>query len=428
MGLFERKRFVWNEPWFFQQRIRTKKAWVLFSMLLLLVAVAGGTTMYVSDPPRQPLDYLKVIGMGLGLAAAIWWVLDGANTRRQAILFEDSIVVGGDMGKYSQATTYKLSEIPFAAIVMPEASKWPERALYFLYQGEEQAIGIESRVSLTRLAQALHDAGVRIQLDGWEPNQASELERSFTWQADPRRVVERATMQVLPPDAPSMLTVGGVLEGLVWQDGAIVLGLVIAGCAVYYGYENWANLGLVQKTFLFAIPLGLLYLASQFTSRFAIAASSPGIRRMALGQFRKRAGLQLNPDPDAVIPVNIFTRDQFAKTVQHMHDVGYLQADPRCRRMLYEGKKERWCIPAASIRSLSLEEVQIGTPGQSATGQLHYYVVVHFVADGDQEFGFECTDRDFGKFDDIKRAQGGVRVFEAVESILPPQSGALGQT
>jgi hypothetical protein len=23
MGLFERKRFVWNEPWFFQQRIRT---------------------------------------------------------------------------------------------------------------------------------------------------------------------------------------------------------------------------------------------------------------------------------------------------------------------------------------------------------------------------------------------------------------------
>lgn len=102
--------------------------------------------------------------------------------------------------------------------------------------------------------------------------------------------------------------------------------------------------------------------------------------------------------------------------------MGFLQADHRDRRMLFEGKKERWCIPSGSIRSLAIEEVQVVTPGQSATGALHYYVVVRFAADQDQEYGFCYGQRDFGEFDDIKRAQGGIRVYEAFESLLSPGS------
>jgi len=34
------------------------------------------------------------------------------------------------------------------------------------------------------------------------------------------------------------------------------------------------------------------------------------------------------------------------------------------------------------------------------------------------EFGFRYAERDFGKFDDIKRAEGGIRVYEAFESLL----------
>jgi len=46
MGLFERKRFVWNEPWFFQQRIRTTKGWVIMGLLLVAVAAAVGAALY----------------------------------------------------------------------------------------------------------------------------------------------------------------------------------------------------------------------------------------------------------------------------------------------------------------------------------------------------------------------------------------------
>ena len=44
MALFERKRFVWNEPWFFQQRIRTATSWLVFALVLLAIAVIVGVS------------------------------------------------------------------------------------------------------------------------------------------------------------------------------------------------------------------------------------------------------------------------------------------------------------------------------------------------------------------------------------------------
>ncbi len=418
MGLIQRKRFVWYEPWFFQQRIRTTKSWLLFSLLLLAVGIAVGAALFLSAPPGKAINVLEVIGLSIGLAAVIWWVLDGANSRRQAILFEDSIVVGGDMGKYSMPTTYKLSEIPGAAIVMPEESKWPEPALFFHYGGEEQAIGIESKAGLRRLAQAIHDAGVSVRMDGWQPNEEREFDRAFYWQADPEQVVEKSQMETLPPGSASMMSVGGILLAIVRQSWAIVLWLLITAATVYYGYQNWNNLGLIRLALVFIIPIGAMYLAGDFTERFASASTTHGLIRMAKKQFRKREGIQMNPDANDLVAVEIFARDQFAKTIQKIREMGFLQADPRGRRMLFEGKKERWCIPARSIQSLAIEEVQSGTPGQSAAGTLNYYVVVRFAADEDQEFGFRHSGRDYGKFDDIKRAEGAIRVFEAFESLL----------
>jgi hypothetical protein len=132
MGLFQRKRFVWNEPWFFQQRIRTKKGWLIFSLVLGAIAAAVGTAVYFGAPAVRPQRLFEAVGLSLGLAAFMWWVLDGTNTRRQAVLLEDSIVVGGDMGRFSQPTSYQLSKIASAAIVLPAESKWPEPALFFI--------------------------------------------------------------------------------------------------------------------------------------------------------------------------------------------------------------------------------------------------------------------------------------------------------
>ena len=418
MGLFQRKRFVWYEPWFFQQRIRTVKSWVLFSLLLLAVGGAIGAGVFFAAPAGRPASLLEAVGLGLGASALLWWVWDGTETRRQAILFEKELIVGGDMGKYSSPTTYQLAMIPEAVIVLPDESKWPDPGLYFRYDGQEQAIGIESGTSLKRLAQALHDAGVRIHLKDWLPGEENQFEQVFSWQADPADVTGKATTETLLSGTPSLMTPVGILAAIVRQCWAIVLWLMIAGGAVYYGYQNWNNLGLLQTAMLFVVPLGTMMIAAQCTDRFACAATSQGLTRMARAQIRKRDGIQVDPDAGELIPVEIFARDQFEKTVQKIHEMGFIQADQDRRRMLFEGKKERWCLPVDSIRSVAIEEVQTGTPGQSATGTLNYYVVVRFAADEDREFGFRYAERDYGEFNDVKRAEGGIRVYETFESLV----------
>lgn len=127
-------------------------------------------------------------------------------------------------------------------------------------------------------------------------------------------------------------------------------------------------------------------------------------------------------DSDSLVAVELFTPDQFDKTIQKIHEMGFVQPDHARNRMLFEGKKQRWSIPAESIRSVSVQEVQAGTPGESATSALNYYVVVTFQAEQEMEIGFRHSDREYGEFDDIKRAQGGIEVFEAFESILAERS------
>lgn len=417
MALFERSRYVWNEPWFFQQRTRTTASWVKFILFLVACAVAVSATFYFSAPAGQPKNWLEIIGMGVGFSAAIWWLFDGVETRRQAVLHEDSLIVGGDMGKYSHPTTYKLSAIDGMAIVLPEESKWPEPALFFHYDGEEQAIGIDAKVGLQRVAQAIHDLGIPIRLDGWQPDSESAFERAYRWERQ-GDVTERATMHDLPEGTPSMMNVGGILLAIFRQCWAIGLWLALTIYLGYYGYQNWNQLGFVRMALIIAVPIAALYVAGTYTDRIATAATSFGLTKMALEQLRKREGVQVNLDSPEILPVEILELDQMEKTIQVLYEMGFLEANQTECCLFFEGKKQRWRIPAGAIISVQLEEIQTGTPGQSAMGTLNYFVVLTFQADEERKLALRDGQRDFGEYDDKKRAEGGVYVFEAIESVL----------
>ena len=422
MGLFERKRFVWNEPWFFQQRIRTAKGWAM--LLLFLSALGGGVgaILFFAAPAGAPPNLFEIIGMSLGFAAAVWYVLDGTESRRQAVLLKDKLIVGGDMGKYSVPTEYNLAKIEGMAIVKPEESKWPETALFFHYEGEEQGIGIGSKVSLTRLAQAIHDVGMPVRLDGWAPDQESEFARAFSWTSESQKATQSAKVETLPDGTIGMMNAPGIVLAIIRQCWALGLWLLLAGAAGYYAYQNWGNLGVVRMGLLIAFVIGALYVAGIYTDRIATASTSKGLIKMARNALRKRSGVEVELDSDSLVAVELFTPDQFDKTIQKVHEMGFVQPDHARNRILFEGKKQRWSIPAESIRSVSVQEVQAGTPGESATSALNYYVVVTFQAEQEMEIGFRHSDREYGEFDDIKRAQGGIEVFEAFESILAERS------
>lgn len=418
MAFLNRKQFLWNEPWFFQQRIRSKLSWLWFSLFLLGIGVVLGAALYWATPAGQPVDWFNVIGLSLALILFVWWGMDGSNTRRQAKLFEDSLEVGGDMGKYSSPTTYELKKISLAMIVMPAETDWPCPALVFFYKDEPQAIGIEAKTSLKRLAQTIHNSGVAIQMDGWHPDQESEIEKAFSWKANPQHVVEEAIMESLPPETVKLLPMSTMILAGIRQLWAIGLWFLFAIGMACWGYQNWNNLGVLQTVLLFAVPLGTHYLAIFFTERIGCASSSQGLVRAAKSQIRQRDGILVNPDMDDLIPVTIFERDQFEKKIPSSRDMGFLQADCSGQRMLYEGNHERWCIPVQSLRSVTLEEIQLNTPGQSTNNTFDYYVVVVFSSGEDLEFGFRYSKREYGKFNDVVRAQMGIRVYDAFEPLL----------
>lgn len=225
-------------------------------------------------------------------------------------------------------------------------------------------------------------------------------------------------MQTLPAGTPSMMTPGGMLLAIIQQSWAILLWLAITGGAIYYAYQNWGNVGLIRTVLLILVPIATLYVAGQYTERIATAATSDRLTRMALGQIRRRDNLQIDPDGE-LVSVEVLDREFFDKQIQKIREMGFLQADPAGRRMLFEGKKERWEIPVDSIRSVAIEEVQSGTPGQSVTGALNYYVVLRCMAEQEEELGFRYGGRDYGEFNDIKRAEGAIQVYEAFERLLP---------
>ena len=76
MALFARKKFVWNEPWFFQQRIRTFQAWVRITLFLSAIALVIGAVLFFSrGNAAKPISLFEIIAMSLGVSAAVWWVL-----------------------------------------------------------------------------------------------------------------------------------------------------------------------------------------------------------------------------------------------------------------------------------------------------------------------------------------------------------------
>lgn len=420
MAFFERGKFVWNEPWFFLQRIRGGKSWFLFSLFLSLIAMAMVLVLLLTTAPNNPPSGLTILAASLGVPFVVWWILDGANSRRQAVLYRDTLVVGGDMGKYSTPTTYQNKQIESAVIFDRDASHLPEAALCFVYQGREHAVGIDRQIVLPRLAQALHDVGISVFLDGWSPHQNNPFLAAFSRKVDAKSVQPTAVTQTLPAGTISIMTPGGIALGIVRQCWPLTIWLIAAGFAGYHAYQNWNNLGLIPLAVTVTVVLGGFMLATQVTERFATASMSQGLERMVKSQIAKRDGVQVDVAGPDLMPVEVFERDQFDKAIQKILEMGYIQPDRKRNRLVFEGKKERWQLPSESIRSLVLEEVQCGTPGQSMTGEIKYYVVIHFAtAGGDKELGLRYASRDFGSVTDTKRAADGVKLFEALECVLP---------
>lgn len=416
MPFFKPSRFAWNEPWFFQQRMRTLSGWILFILFLVAIGVIVG--LLLLNGQGKPA-WNSVLGLSFGAPLSIWWLFDGTESHRKAVLNDDSIVVGGDMGKYSSATTYKLSEIGSCAIVTREASGLPATSLVFLYDGEATAIGIDDKVSLPRLARAIHDVGLPVTLDGWDPNHDDAFSKAFDWQAEEGQVRATAVIETLSDETPPLVAPLGMIKAIFIQCWAFVLWLALTIVIGYWAYQNWGGLGIIDMCFAILVPIGTMWVTGMFLERVATAQTSLSLCKSITAQLSKREGVKVSVNGDLLFETAMREPSEFAKMVHKIRESGYLQVNRQQKTIFFEGKKERWQIPSDSIQSLAIQEIQTGTPGQSSTGALLYFVVMTFVtSEGPQTIGFINDRRDFGEHNDLKRAEYAVDLFEAAAEIL----------
>lgn len=384
-------------------------------MAVLLLSVAS--IVVLATPDGQPTDWLNVLLMSLGSVGCVWYVFDGTNARRQAILSETELIVGGDMGKYSVPTIYKLDQIPGAAIVMPEESGWPSPGLYFHYEDKEEVVGIGEQVELPRLAKAIHDSGIPIRLHGWDPATSQDVAETFSWERDRGNGDRSAKMEILGEDQVSLMSPLPMISAITQQCLPFLIWLFSVGYMIWYLYQNWNALIGYEWIIVLAVTIFGMMVMAQITERYSTAATSRTLGKMVRRQVKRRTGCQIDVDSPDNFEIEVREPDQFDKTVFKIRETALVQVDRH--RLLFEGKKERWCIPASSLKAVRLQEVQIGTPGESAVSILLYFVVISFATqDGEFEYGLRDDARDFGAFDDTKRATAGVRLYEAVASIV----------
>ena len=348
MPLSRKNRFVWNEPWFFVQRVRHPLAWAAWTFFLTVLAIGVGFALYQSKPAGQPTSWLQVISLSLGAAAIVWWVFDGTETRRQAKLTDTQLVVGGDMGKYSHPTTYELSEIEAFAIVRPEVSKWPSDALYFIYDDAEQAVGIGPGVALERLAKAIHGIGKPITLDGWSAGELPDWLDSLQWQreGEPTAV---ANIETLSPDQPSFMSPGSMAWAVFQQTWPFLLWLGLSIYGVWYLYQNWANLGGLEPIIVLALVIFGALAMAQLTERYSTAATSKTLGKMVLRQIRKRSGVELDLTSKDLFETEVRELDQMDKQVFKIRETALMQTD--AAGFCWRAKKNAGtCPPTASRR------------------------------------------------------------------------------
>jgi hypothetical protein len=416
--MFKRSHFVWNEPWFFGWRVRHWRSWLALVALLLLTVGVTAAALYFFMPKRPPL--LNIVWISLGVAFLLWAFIDGPFMRRSATLDADSLYIIGDFGKFSRHEQYKLAGIQLAVIRRAEELKWPFPALFFLCNGEEVVVGINRGISLSRLASAMHALNVPVQLEGWDPRAENEFARTFRIEvADPAAVRPTARIEQIDPSEPKLWTPIGMAIAIVKQCWAGALAIAVIVGAVIHLYRNWRALGLVDVVLSILIPIGVMYLAGVFTERFATASTSSTLGKYARNQIRRRRNVALNIEDDKVHPVEIFHEDQFAKAIQHIHEMGYIEVNIERQQLMFEGKKERWLLPADCLRSLSIEEVQVGAAGDAAFGAINYYVVIEFDTQEKREkLGLRCSKRDFGPWNDVKRAQQAIELFDYIAPLV----------
>jgi hypothetical protein len=130
--------------------------------------------------------------------------------------------------------------------------------------------------------------------------------------------------------------------------------------------------------------LGLIVAGVWFTNRLANLVPSRLIRGRARSVIETRLDALFDPrDPEAVY-VDVLPRANWGKGMLRPYsDTGILKVDALGRSVLFEGDRERWQVPAASLVSVEVESYRPANHVEgSEEGEVYWVTVIRAQVDG----------------------------------------------
>jgi hypothetical protein len=418
-----KKKFVWSEPWFFCQRVRDRQIWI--KALIPAVAATVGVAVLLFFFAKIRLPWWEIILLSVGLGLMIQLFIEAAFLRREVTITETDFEVFGQAGQATSFESHQLLLINHLEIRRAEEINKPFAMVVLRTLTGGTIAGVPKSISLERLADTLHRLNVPVILSGWEPSEEVGVsnERKFLAAEDARLIP--ATVESIPEAERNLNPVPDMVLALIMGVGPFLL---------WFGLIVWEGVYLFQNRnvlsiwgIIVAAIAGFFSLVIPITYYEMFGEYIAGGYLVRKGRERagKRAANLIQSFDDKTIAVETIQRDMFDAMAVKVSDFGFIQVDRNRRRVLYEGNKERWTIPAESIRRCAVEEVQYGAAGQSATGKLRCYVVLEFLKDDAPfEIGLRVADVDFGKATDARRLQKATDLFEEITAILPQPTPA----
>lgn len=413
MKLFRGKTFVWSEPWFFCQRIRDRSDW-LKALLPALLVSCGLAALLLFRGVNMAWWWTILVALGGG--AAVQLGIEAAFLRRDISIDETRIEAFGNAGQFTSYASYPIPQITWLELRRPEEIGMRFGMLVLRTSTDGGVIGIPTSISLEQLARTLHRMGVPVALSGWAaPSDAERDAPEFVYSAAPEAPLENARVDSVPEGDRNLMPMADMLIALVIGCWFVLLWLGLMGWVGVYLYQQRQVLGiwtiLASAVFMFAsltIPFGYYELFGDYSSaQYLIGA--------ARKRVQARSESVIRSFEDRTFAVEIIRRDTWGGIAPKVIDFGFLQVEPDRRRIVYEGNAERWTVPLAAVKRCHVEEVQYGTAGESATGELRAFVVLEVqTSAGSHEAVLRVADKEIGKATDNRRLRKARELFEAI--------------
>lgn len=423
MKIFKgKKKFVWSEPWFFCQRIRSRGEW--FKAVIPAVLAGVGISALLLFAQGGKIPWYIIALCGLGLAAVVQLGIEAAYMRRDITIFEDDLETFGNAGQITSYYEAPIAQLRFVELRRSEELQRPYAMLIVRTANGGNVLGIPKSVRLERVAQHFADKGAPVTLSGWSPATDADLGTNEYLYASPDGAAQDiAKIEAIPEKDQNLTQAPEMILALVVALGPILFWLCLLGGWGYLLYMNYQTIriwgvlvGVIMGFASLVIPIGYYEMFGDFWSA-----------RILIGAARKRVQARsaslIKSFDEKNVSVELIARDTWANLTPKVHDFGFLHVDSPKRQILFEGNKERWIVPFGAVRLCKIEEVQYGTGGESATGELRCYVVVIFQKEtGPFEIGMRVADKDIGKNTDTRRMRKAVELYEYLTSGLNGQS------